>query len=165
MTRPFVASSRHSSQADLKDRGWCLVVVGDKKGPKAYDIKGMDGSAIVFLDHNAQEALAQASPFVHNLPWNHFGRKNVGYLYAILRGARTIWDFDDDNVLLPGRSIPDLLDPDRGLDILNPANHNHAVFNPYPKMGAPSLPSYVTCLGIGEAHGALNTSLGMGSAS
>ena len=34
------------------------------------------------------------------LPWNHFGRKNIGYLYAILHGATMIWDFDDDNMLL-----------------------------------------------------------------
>ena len=31
------------------------------------------------------------------IPWNHFGRKNIGYLYAINAGAKYIWDFDDDN--------------------------------------------------------------------
>ena len=38
-------------------------------------------------------------PLVDALPWNHFGRKNVGFLYAILHGAEIIWDFDDDNLL------------------------------------------------------------------
>ena len=38
-------------------------------------------------------------PFVDHLPWNHFGRKNIGYLYAISMGAKTIFDFDDDNML------------------------------------------------------------------
>ncbi|KAH8051339.1 hypothetical protein JL722_10790 [Aureococcus anophagefferens] len=33
-------------------------------------------------------------------PWDHFARKNLGYLYAIHAGAATIFDFDDDNVLL-----------------------------------------------------------------
>jgi len=46
--------------------------------------------------------LATASDFVARLclPWNQFGRKNVGHLYAILHGATTVWDFDDDNELL-----------------------------------------------------------------
>ena len=33
------------------------------------------------------------------MPWNSFGRKNIGYLFAIAHGAKTIWDFDDDNIL------------------------------------------------------------------
>ncbi len=37
--------------------------------------------------------------FVEGLPWNSFGRKNIGYLFAIAKGARVIWDFDDDNLL------------------------------------------------------------------
>ena len=38
-------------------------------------------------------------PFVDQLPWKTFGRKNVGYLYAISMGAKIIFDFDDDNLL------------------------------------------------------------------
>ena len=37
--------------------------------------------------------------FVKRLPWNSFGRKNLGYLYAIASGAEVIFDFDDDNLL------------------------------------------------------------------
>ncbi|CAK0812055.1 unnamed protein product, partial [Prorocentrum cordatum] len=33
------------------------------------------------------------------VPWRHFGRKNVGFLYAIAHGARVIYDTDDDNRL------------------------------------------------------------------
>ena len=36
------------------------------------------------------------------IPWNHFGRKNIGYLYAIIHGAKVIYDTDDDNVPLGG---------------------------------------------------------------
>jgi hypothetical protein len=32
--------------------------------------------------------MAAHFPLVKALPWNHFGRKNVGYLYAILHGAK-----------------------------------------------------------------------------
>jgi len=36
---------------------------------------------------------------VDHIPWRHFGRKNIGYLYAIAHGARVIYDTDDDNRL------------------------------------------------------------------
>lgn len=39
------------------------------------------------------------SAFITSLPWMSFGRKNVGYLYAVASGAEVIWDFDDDNML------------------------------------------------------------------
>ena len=37
--------------------------------------------------------------FLQQLPYDSFGRKNVGYLYAIQHGARCIFDLDDDNLL------------------------------------------------------------------
>ena len=37
--------------------------------------------------------------FVQQLPWHSFGRKNVGYIYAISQGAEVIFDFDDDNLI------------------------------------------------------------------
>lgn len=39
------------------------------------------------------------SAFVSAIPWRSFGRKNVGYLYAVANGAEAIWDFDDDNMI------------------------------------------------------------------
>ena len=77
---------------------WCLVIVADKKGPPRYRVDGP--CAPIYLSVDDQEALAATSDFVAGLPWNHFGRKNVGYLYAILHGATAVWDFDDDNELL-----------------------------------------------------------------
>lgn len=51
---------------------------------------------VKYLSPAEQEAVAPA--FVHMLPWNHFGRKNVGFLYAIQQGAQRVWDFDDVRV-------------------------------------------------------------------
>ena len=34
-----------------------------------------------------------------HLYWNHFGRKNLAFLYAMLHGAKYIYDTDDDNLL------------------------------------------------------------------
>ena len=54
----------------------------------------------IYLTPEDQEELSDHLPVIKLLPWNHFGRKNVGYLYAMLHGAEVIWDFDDDNGLL-----------------------------------------------------------------
>jgi len=80
-----------------------LVVVEDQKGPSEYDIPG---AKLVFLSSEDQiksSAIGKPlSDFGATMPWNHFGRKNLGYLKAIQLGACLIWDFDDDNVLSVG---------------------------------------------------------------
>lgn len=83
---------------------------------------------------------------INLLPWNHFGRKNVGYLYAILHGALEIWDFDDDNGLLLDDmlQIPDKT-PDNKTNTINVRElkyYSYPSFNPYPLMGAPSSPCW-----------------------
>lgn len=97
VTTIFEPSEAVRRQVALK--GWCIVVVGDRKGPKEYPINATQNN-YVFLTAADQEELAKHFPVVQALPWNHFGRKNVGFLYAILHGARLVWDFDDDNMLL-----------------------------------------------------------------
>jgi len=39
------------------------------------------------------------------VPWNHFARKNIGFLYAIEHGAKQIFDLDDDNELISVQNI------------------------------------------------------------
>ena len=66
----------------------------------------------------------------------HFGRKNLDFLYAILHGAESIWDFDDDNMLKPGQT-PQL--PTSGVQQVQLLDQGGcAAFNPYPQMGGPS---------------------------
>ena len=96
VTTIFEPSIPVRRQAELSD--WCLVVVGDKKGPISYDIANK--STLVFLAAVDQIELNKRFFMISSIPWNHFGRKNVGYLYAILHGARMAWDFDDDNGLI-----------------------------------------------------------------
>ena len=74
----------------------CVVIVGDKGRPVDYHFKTSWGQNLIFLDEKAQRSMG--SSFVDDLPWNHFGRKNIGYLFAIAHGAEVIWDFDDDNM-------------------------------------------------------------------
>lgn len=74
----------------LAARGGRLWVVGDRKGPAAYDLP-----AAHFFPLDAQLEL----PFElgRRLPERHYARKNLGYLLAIQKGARTIIETDDDN--------------------------------------------------------------------
>jgi hypothetical protein len=161
VTTIFEPSDAVKKQAHVP--GWCLVVVGDRKGPLKYDIESANHN-FVFLTAAMQESLAKHFPLINALPWNHFGRKNVGYLYAILHGASTIWDFDDDNMLLskhhmfelvPGASRSPTMTTNSTeeeyssiasqftvLEALQyPPNSTELLsFNPYPLMGAEHLP-------------------------
>jgi len=49
--------------------------------------------------------------FVHSIPYKHFARKNIGYLYAIRHGAKFIFDFDDDNILYQDKMTGTTFDP------------------------------------------------------
>lgn len=75
--------------------GWRVVVVGDKKTPKDWALENCD-----YLSPEKQQSLGYE---ISNLmPWNHYSRKNVGYLYAIENGATIIYDTDDDNKPIAG---------------------------------------------------------------
>lgn len=49
-------------------------------GPAEYNVEG-----VIYLTPEDQEKLPYR--IVSLLPWNHFGRKNIGYLYAVHHGA------------------------------------------------------------------------------
>ena len=71
-----------------------VIVIADKKSPQKWDLIHDN---VKYVTVEEQERLYSGS-FMP--PWNHFGRKNVGYLQALKSGACFIWDFDDDNILL-----------------------------------------------------------------
>lgn len=92
-----------------------------------------------------QKEMSEKFPLVKALPWNHFGRKNIGYLYAILHGATTVWDFDDDNMLLTDEGTFEILPPsDRNtaviLEAVDYASDKKLSFNPYPLMACETSP-------------------------
>jgi hypothetical protein len=136
--------------------GWCLVVVGDEKTPE-YNLPP---ATAVFLDVDRQKAMLEDfGEFMELLPWRHFGRKNVGFLYAIQMGASFVWDFDDDN---GRRNGAELRPPTTARKVVprggGQGGEGHkggdgnstsvqfqspcSAFNPYPLMGAPSSPSW-----------------------
>ncbi|RYY62113.1 MAG: DUF288 domain-containing protein [Chitinophagaceae bacterium] len=79
--------------------GYQLVVVGDKKTPKGWNYKN-----VVYLDVDAQVELAAG--LANAIPYNHYGRKMLGYIYAMQQGAEIIIDTDDDNIPYPGWTFP-----------------------------------------------------------
>lgn len=62
-----------------------LIVIGDEKTPKDWKCDGVDY-------YNGSIGLSYV------LPKNHYARKNLGYLKAMMDGADCIYDTDDDNI-------------------------------------------------------------------
>jgi hypothetical protein len=83
-----------------KFRDWMIIVVGDKKTPSDWKNEN-----IIYLSPKKQKALGYKIGSV--LPWNHYSRKIMGYIYAIQSGAEIIVDTDDDNIPLQKWNIPD----------------------------------------------------------
>jgi hypothetical protein len=68
-----------------------VIIVGDKKTPDCYKNENC-----IYLDIEAQDKFF---PKLSKLiPYNHYGRKNLGYLFAIKRGYDIIYETDDDNI-------------------------------------------------------------------
>jgi hypothetical protein len=70
---------------------WKIVLVGDKKSQTIKSSRNL-----IFLSIEDQQGLGYK--FFELCPYNHYARKNLGYLYAIEQGAEIIYDTDDDNV-------------------------------------------------------------------
>jgi hypothetical protein len=91
---PPTEAVRAFAQLDAK-----VVVVGDEKSPPDWACPGVE-----YLSPKAQ--LASEFRLVELLPWNHYARKMVGYLWAARDGASIIFDTDDDNIPLHEWDFP-----------------------------------------------------------
>jgi hypothetical protein len=106
--------------------GWKLVVVADKKTPKDWHLDDCE-----FL--SVEKQLELDYEILKFLPWNHYCRKNIGYLYAIEHGAKYIYETDDDNFPIDGISI--LLNDDEIQEI----DSSDSVANIYAYFGEPTV--------------------------
>ncbi|WP_209125524.1 STELLO glycosyltransferase family protein [Alkalihalobacillus sp. BA299] len=68
-----------------------IIVVGDLKTPSNWQ-----HSHVVFFPTNKQNNIDYK--IIKKLPYNHYSRKMIGYLYSIQSGAQIIVDTDDDNI-------------------------------------------------------------------
>jgi hypothetical protein len=75
-----------------------MIVVGDKKSPPKYDCENVE-----FLAWDKELPFSLAK----KLPFNHYCRKMLGYLWAMQQGAEVIYDTDDDNLPLDNWNIPE----------------------------------------------------------
>lgn len=93
-------------------KSWCLIIVGDTKTPDDDYTKFADENAnVLYLPISTQQDMSNYNLFFSKIPLNSFARKNVGYFYAIFLGARVLYDFDDDNLLLSPENGSTILDP------------------------------------------------------
>lgn len=125
-------------------KGWCLVIVADTKTPSHYlESAGlMNRSNVVFFSvedqqHNAEQA-THVGALTRATPYQHFARKNLGYLYAIRQGANFIFDFDDDNIvkLSPhnDETVINIIPNDAMVQDVRVVVVGPHVLNPYPLM-------------------------------
>jgi hypothetical protein len=122
INHPTAAIRKLASQKD-----WHIVIVGDKKTPKDWNLDNC-----VFLDVEHQNSLGFR--ITNLLPYNHYSRKNIGYLYAIKQGATIIYDTDDDN--MPSQDDIFYL-PQRAL--MHEYSTQNMVVNPYVFFDQPTM--------------------------
>eukprot|EP01083_Nonionella_stella_P011784 33417_1 len=83
---------------------WCTVIAGDKKSiPKQVYNTYLNTDKVVYLDVDDQNQIFKRTndfDIFDLIPYNHFGRKNIGFLYAMMNGAKYIYDTDDDNKVI-----------------------------------------------------------------
>ena len=73
----------------LRQPGWQTIFVADLKTPDFPIPEGL---------HRLSVEDQKAVPLGAALPWNHYARKNLGYLHAMALGAARLFDTDDDNL-------------------------------------------------------------------
>ncbi len=74
-----------------RKKDWTVLVIADRKTPPDW------GSRNVRL-LSIEDQTVFDSDYARECPFNHYGRKNIGYLKAIRDGARVIAETDDDNI-------------------------------------------------------------------
>jgi hypothetical protein len=116
----------------LEQKHTCLVVVGDKKTNHSswYHFMTEYHGRGFYLSPSDQLRLPLET--VKHLPWNHFGRKNIGYLFVCRHQGTMIYDFDDDNTLRVQAQdlFKKILENRTGS--IPVVKRSHHLFNPYP---------------------------------
>lgn len=79
---------------NYKDFNYDIIVVGDLK----TDHNSYIDKNVIYIHPNTSDEIIK--DFSNTLPFNHYCRKNIGYLYAIKHNYDIIFDTDDDNLPL-----------------------------------------------------------------
>ena len=115
--------------------GFNFLVIGDKKTPTNWTLNN-----VTYLNLEHQKSLNLK--LFSTTPTNSYNRKNIGYLYAIMHGAKFIYDTDDDNSPLVNLSnYFNYNEFDFGLVLKSKPfiEVNQSFVNPYAHFGQPTL--------------------------
>jgi hypothetical protein len=111
ITSIFAPTQAVKRFSGLSDAG--VVVVGDRKTPAGWSwprVRYFSPAEQRRCDYRIAAAL----------PWDHYARKMIGYLWALQNGAEILIDTDDDNAPTANWSVPafedeyDLIPPGSG---------------------------------------------------
>jgi len=98
----------------IQNKDYDVIIVGDNKTPDDYNQLNC-----IYLDIKSQKKLfPELSELI---PYNHYCRKNLGYLYAIKRGYKLIYETDDDNI--PYDNFDNILHYNNNLQIITEENN------------------------------------------
>lgn len=86
INKPSKAVIAFSKRRDIE-----TVIIGDRKTPADWYCENT-----TFISVDEQAALNYK--INDQIPFNHYARKNIGYIYAIRKNANIIVDTDDDNI-------------------------------------------------------------------
>lgn len=93
MNKAIIVTTIHSPSKAIRQfskiKGWNLISVGDLKTAKDWHIPHVN-----YLSPEDQDKLFPK--FSKILRWNRYARKNIGYLYAIMKEMEIIAEIDDD---------------------------------------------------------------------
>jgi hypothetical protein len=81
--------------------GYSTIVVGDKKTPKDWQYDNIE-----YLSIDKQNEIGKHLNKM--LPFNHYCRKMMGYLFAIKENSEVIIDTDDDNIPKKNWGFPEV---------------------------------------------------------
>ena len=108
-----------------------LIVVGDLKTNHSEwnQFQNKYKHSVVYLSPETQKSMR--FKILKYVPWNHFGRKSIGFIYAVSQGCKAIFDFDDDNHLT-FNSFGDMRSWKLGeVKPIKPISQAIHVYNPY----------------------------------
>lgn len=75
---------------EAKEHNTDFILIGDKKSPESFELENCN-----YYSVSKQNLLG--FELIKELPYNHYSRKNIGYLLAMAKGADVIIESDDDN--------------------------------------------------------------------
>ena len=107
----------------IKNEEYDVIIVGDNKTPSEQ----YANLNCIYLDIPSQKKLFPELSEL--LPYNHYCRKNLGYLYAIKKGYKIIYETDDDNV--PHDNFDSVLQCNDGLQMITEQNVKSALMSIY----------------------------------